>query len=310
MDRLTSMDVFLKVADEGGFTAAARRLMLSKSVVSKHVQALEKHLGVRLFHRTTRRLSLTEAGVRYYERCARIIEEVAEAERSVSSLHAQPRGVLRVNVPVSFGLLHLSHALPDFTARYPDLSLDVTLNDRFVDLVNEGYDVALRITELRDSSLIARRIAPAEGWLCASPGYLSRRGEPAHPAALTEHECLIYTYGRQLHEWRLRDRAGREHRVPVRSNLRANSGEFLLAAAERGSGIIFVPDFIAWESVRDGRLVRLLPGYAGPPLGIYAVYPYTRHVSAKVRAFVDFLAERFGGDGAVWRDVATPISQA
>ncbi|MGD8710763.1 MAG: LysR family transcriptional regulator [Ectothiorhodospiraceae bacterium] len=294
MDRLTSMEVFVRVAEEDGFTAAARKLELSKSVVSKHVQSLEKYLGVRLFNRTTRRLSLTEAGTRYYERCVGIIDEVGEAERAVSSLYALPRGVLRVNAPVSFGILHLGPALPAFLRRYPDLQVDISLNDRYVDVVNEGFDVAVRIGRLEDSSLIARRVASSQAWLCASPDYLEANGTPSSPADLTAHNCLVYAYSRQPGGWFLRAPDGREHRLNVEGTLRANNGEFLLSAAVRGTGIVMMPDFICADAVHRGELVRLLPEYRTAELNISAVYPYARNVSAKVRAFVDFLAEEFG----------------
>lgn len=294
MDRFTSMDVFVRVAEEHGFTAAARNLELSKSVVSKHVQALERRLGIRLFNRTTRRLSLTEAGARYYEHCTRILEEIGEAERSVSALYAQPRGLLRVNVPVSFGHLHLGALLPDFLAHYPEVTVDVSMNDRFVDLVNEGYDAAVRIGRLDDSSLIARRIAPTELWICASPAYLEAHGTPRTPADLARHNCLLYAYSRQSGEWRLRSPGDEWQRVPVRGTVRANNGELLVEAAVRGSGIVMSPDFICACDVQRGRLVRILADYQAPPGGINVVYPYTRNVSAKVRAFVDFLVERFG----------------
>ena len=174
MDRLHSMEVFRRVAEEGGFSAAGRILGLSKSVVSKQVQALEQHLGVRLLNRTTRRLSLTEAGQRYLERCVTILDELEDAERAITELTANPRGILRINVPVSFGLLHMTPLLPEFLRRYPEMEVEVTLNDRFVDLVDEGFDAAVRITQLEDSTLMARRLAPCTSWLCASPDYLAR----------------------------------------------------------------------------------------------------------------------------------------
>lgn len=298
MDRLHSMEVFRRVAEEGGFSAAGRSLGLSKSVVSKQVQALEQHLGVRLLNRTTRRLSLTEAGQRYLERCVAILDELEDAERAVTELSANPRGILRVNVPVAFGLLHLAPLLPEFLRRYPELEMEVTLNDRFVDLVEEGFDAAVRITRLEDSTLIARRLAPCRGWICAAPAYLERRGRPQRPEELSRHNCLIYAYARQTKEWRLADAQGHEYRVPVHGKLRANNGELLLEAACQGEGIVLMPDFIAYQAVRDGRLVRLLREYTAMDINVYAVYPYTRHVSAKVRVFVDYLAEKLGRNAA------------
>lgn len=305
MDRLHSMEVFRRVAEEGGFSAAGRSLGLSKSVVSKQVQALEQHLGVRLLNRTTRRLSLTEAGQRYFERCVAILDELDDAERAITELTANPRGTLRVNVPVSFGLMHLAPLLPEFLRRYPELEVEVTLNDRFVDLVDEGFDAAVRITRLEDSTLIARRLAPCTGWVCAAPAYLERHGHPRRPEDLGRHNCLIYAYARQTKEWRMVGPSGQEHRVPVHGNLRANNGELLLEAACQGEGVVLMPDFIAYRAVRDGRLTRLLTEYVAMDINVYAVYPYTRHVSAKVRVFVDYLAEKLGPDSA-WLDPAVP----
>lgn len=294
MDRFESIRAFLQVADSGSFTAAAERLAVTKSRVSKQIQALERHLGARLLHRTTRRLTLTEAGERYYERCAPLLEALAEADRSVSDLHALPRGTLRVNVPVSFGQQHLAPVLPGFLARQPALTLDVTLNDRFVDLVHEGYDAAVRIGQLQESSLIARRIARCELWLCAAPDYLARRGMPRGVADIEPREALAYTHSPHAGSWQLTDPAGVSRRITVAGRLRANNGELLLAAAERGTGLALLPDFIAAGSVAAGRLQRVLTDHAITPLSLHAVYPYTPRVPAKVRAFVDFLVERFG----------------
>ncbi|MBA1147510.1 LysR family transcriptional regulator [Ectothiorhodospiraceae bacterium WFHF3C12] len=305
MDRLHSMEVFRRVAEEGGFSAAGRILGLSKSVVSKQVQALEQHLGVRLLNRTTRRLSLTEAGQRYLERCVTILDELEDAERAITELTANPRGILRINVPVSFGLLHMTPLLPEFLRRYPEMEVEVTLNDRFVDLVDEGFDAAVRITQLEDSTLMARRLAPCTSWLCASPDYLARHGRPGRPEDLARHNCLIYAYARQTKEWRFIDPDGQEHRVSVHGNLRANNGELLLEAACQGEGIVLMPDFIAYQAVREGRVERLLTDFTTMDINVYAVYPYTRHVSAKVRVFVDYLAEKLGSE-PVWRIAADP----
>lgn len=300
MDRLQTLSEFLAVADEGSYTAAARKLGTSKSQISKHIQALETHLGARLFHRTTRRLSLTESGTRFAERARQILDALEHAEREAGDLYARPRGRLRLNVPMSFGRLHLGQAMPEFLRRYPELKVDVSLNDRYVDLVEEGFDAAIRIGELSDSSLIARRIATSSRWVCAAPGYLARQGEPDHPEGLRNHRCLLYAYSHQYGEWEFRHRNGERLSVPVDGDLRANNGEFLVEAACNGTGLIFTPDFIAADAVRSGRLQRVLADWEAPPLNIYAVYPYTREVSAKVRAFVDFLVETFGAGKAPW----------
>lgn len=292
MDRLTGIEVFLQVAGAGSFSAAARQLGLSRSAVSKHVQALEQHLGARLLNRTTRRLSLTDVGASFYERAREILAELEEAEQAVTSLQAQPRGLLKVNAPLSFGILHLAPLVPEFLARYPDIEIDLSYNDRFVDLVNEGFDVAVRIGQLRDSSLLARRIAPVRILPCASPTYLAAHGTPRTPAELAGHNCLVYSYQPYAHEWRFTDAAGALHKVHVGGNLRANNGETLLSAAVQGLGIVLSPDFIAARALRAGEVVALLPEYTAPAVAVHAVYPYTRTPPAKLRAFVDFLVER------------------
>ncbi|WP_119458837.1 LysR family transcriptional regulator [Rhodospirillaceae bacterium SYSU D60014] len=293
MDRLNAMQAFARVAELGSFSAAARQLGLAKSVVSKLVMGLENHLGARLLNRTTRRLSLTEAGVTYYEACARILGAVEEADLSVSRLQAIPRGRLKVNASMSFGFLHLAPAIPDFLARYPELQIDLTLNDRFVDLVDGGYDVAVRIGALADSSLIARKLAPARRIVCGSPDYFARHGVPQLPEDLADHNCLGYSYQVSGNEWPFRG-PEREHRVKVSGSFEVNNGDALRAAAIGGLGIVLLPSFIIGDDLAAGRLRCVLSAYRAPETDIHAVYPHSRHLSAKVRAFVDFLAERFG----------------
>lgn len=290
-----AMIAFARVVEAGSFTGAAARLGLSKSAVSKQIARLESHLGAQLLHRTTRRLSATEVGAALYERCARIAEEVEAAEEIASRLHAVPRGQLRVNAPVTFGHQHLGPCLADFLGRHPEVRLELTLNDRIIDLVEEGFDLAIRISSLTDSSLIARRLAPARRVLCAAPAYLQRRGVPMVPADLSAHACLIYTLEATPREWRFRHSSGGPtETVRIDGPLQANNGEVLLAAAISGLGIAMTPSFIAGPDIAAGRLVRLLPDYDDQFGGVYAVYPPARHLSPKVRAFVDFLAERFG----------------
>ncbi len=293
MDRLTGMAVFAKVAEEKSFSAAARALGMSKSAVSKQVARLEDRLGARLINRTTRKLSLTAAGSAFHERCARVLVEAEEAEQAVSSLQAEPRGVLKVNAPMSFGIQHLAPAIPEFMDRHPELTIDLALNDRMVDLVDEGYDVAVRIARLTDSSLIARRLAPSRRVICAAPAYLDRHGVPTRPDDLRDHECLLYTYGLTGDEWRWRD-AGGSGAVKVKGRLKANNGEALKAAALAGLGLVLSPTFMVGDELRDGRLRMVLPQFADEQASLYAVYPHARHLSTKVRVFVDFLAARFG----------------
>lgn len=292
MDHLTGMAVFAKVVETGTFTGAARAMGLSKGAVSKQIAKLEDRLGARLLNRTTRRSSLTEVGAAFYERCRRIVAEAEEAELAVTRLHAEPRGTLRVNLPMSFGMIHMAYALPDFMAAYPEISLDVTLDDRVVNVVDEGYDVVIRITELPDSSLIARRIAPFRIATCASPAYWDAHGRPRHPDDLRGHACLLYSYLSNLNEWRYRGPDG-PFAVRVDGPMRGNNGDLLRSAAVAGRGVVRSPTFIVGCDLVEGRLEQVLAEYEDDDRGIYAVYPHNRHLSAKVRAFVDFMAKRF-----------------
>ena len=293
MEKLDGLTVFAKVVEAGTFSAAARHFGLSKSAVSKQVAGLEDRLGARLLNRTTRRLSLTEVGAAFYERCTRIIAEVEEAELAVGRLHAEPRGTLRVNAPMSFGIRHLAPALPAFMDRYPELTIDLVLNDRVVDIVDEGFDLAIRIARLPDSRLIARKLTTARIVACAAPAYWRRHKRPAHPGDLEGHNCLIYTYLVARNECEFRGPDG-AFSVKVSGSLRANNGDALLAAARGGLGVYVGPTFILGEDLRAGRLEAVLEDYENEPLSIYAVYPHNRHLSTKVRVFVDFLVERFG----------------
>lgn len=293
MELLAGMAVFARVVDAGGISAAARDLRLSKSAVSKQLAALEDRLGARLLQRTTRRMGLTEAGAGFLEHCRRVVAEAEAAESAVGALQAEPRGVLRVNAPMTFGTMHLAAAIPDFMARHRGVTVDLSLNDRMVDLLDEGYDVAVRIARLADSSLVARKLAPARRVMVAAPSYLDRRGRPQALAELAAHDVLSYSYVPAAEEWRFVGPAG-EEAVRVEGRLRANNSEILLAACLAGAGIAALPTFISGPSLRAGSLVRVLPQYESPEFAVHAVWPATRHLSAKVRAFVDFLAERFG----------------
>ena len=308
MPRLDAMEVFAEVVEAESFSGAARALGISKSAVSKQIGRLEDRLGVRLLNRTTRRLSLTEAGAGYYEASRRVLDEALAAETAVSSLAAAPRGLLKLNAPMSFGFLHLARAIPAFHARHPQIVVDAAMNDRFVDLVEEGYDLAIRISELRDSSLIARRLAPSRTLLCASPDYLARRGEPRQPQDLKDHDCLIYSAIDLPQEWRFAGPNG-PVRVKVKGPFQANNGDALCSAAMAGMGIVRLPTFIAGEHLVAGRLVPVMCGFPAGEQGIYAVYPHSRNLSAKVRAFVDFLAERFGPE-PYWDRGLEPLLRA
>ena len=310
MDLLTGMRIFTHVVEANSFSAASDRLGLSRAAVSKHIARLEAHLGGRLLNRTTRRISLTEAGQAYLERCKQILEDVADAECVVSGLSTEPRGSLRLNVPMSFGITQVAPLLPRFSARYPRVDIELSLNDRLIDVVDEGYDLVIRIAELQDSNLIARRLATSRHVICASPGYLDRHGRPATPADLATHACLRYSYMQHSREWLFIGTDG-EQRVRISGPLLTNNGGAICTAAENGLGIALLPTFIAGHALREGKLERVLAAYDCPQLGIYAVYPSNRHLSAKVRAFIDFLENEFsdppGWDRAVFSGTgATP----
>ena len=292
MDALTDIAVFVRVVERGSFTLAADDLALSRAVVSKYLSRLEDRLGARLLHRTTRRLSLTEAGAALFEASRGALERIEEAEAAVAQFQANPRGRLRVSAPMSFGILHLGPAMADFCRAYPEVILDLRLDDRFVNLVEDGFDVAVRIGQLTDSSLVARKVATTRAIACASPAYLDEHGEPDTPEDLVSHNCLVYSYLADV--WRFTAPDGREIPVAVNGNLRVNNGIVLAEAAVAGHGVLFTPSFYVAPLLRDGRLRQVLARYKGKELGIHAVYPQRGHVPPKVRAFVDFLAQRFG----------------
>lgn len=300
VDRLTEMEAFVQVVDHGGFTDAARKMGLSKSAVSKHVAALEARLAVRLLNRTTRRVNPTELGLLYYDRARAVLAGAVEADSAVMAMQSSPQGLLRVSAPVSFGVTHLSPAVADFLGRYPDVDVNLVLEDRFVELVAEGFDLAVRIGALADSSLKARKLADTRAMLVASPGYLARLGAPRSIDELGTHQLLHYSYLATGNFWRLRTPSGEERQIRVGGRLTANNGDSLQAAAEAGLGIAFLPAFIVGCAVEQGRLVALLPELALERLGIYAVHPEGRFPQPKLRAFVEFLAERFRGRGPDW----------
>ena len=294
MNRLSAIESFVKVAELKSFSEAAARLNTSKSVVSRHVAALEAQLGLRLFHRTTRAITLTEAGRGYFERVSQILLDLEDADQSVSHLQALPRGRLKVSAPMSFGFLHLAPALADFLAQYPELEVDVTMSDRFVDLVEEGFDLGVRIGALADSSLIAKKIAPIRRVVCASPQYLAAHGTPVIPQDLRHHQCLCNSNQPAGHEWRFVTPEGKPLSVPVSGRLVLNNGDSLRVAALNHLGFIELPTFIVGGDLKAGTLVSVLDDYVPQTLALHAVYSHARHLSPKVRAFIDFLASRFG----------------
>ncbi|MCQ4166499.1 LysR family transcriptional regulator [Tahibacter harae] len=293
MDKLQAMQLFVRVVDSGSYTAAADQMEISRALASKLVQSLEEQLGVRLLHRTTRKLSLTEAGERYYQRVAEILSNLSEAEAVASELQADPRGRLRVSAPMSFAIHHLGSAIAEFQQRHPRIELELNLNDRQVDLVEEGFDMAVRIAKLADSSLVARRIAPCRMLLVASPAYLARAGAPEQPQDLAAHNYLSYTLAARRDEIVL-VRGNERHTVNLSGTLRVNNGDVIASAAVAGLGICISPSFLVWQRMRRGELVPVLPQWQIPEIAVHAVYPAGRTVPAKTRSLIDFLVERFG----------------
>ena len=298
MDPLDGIAAFVRVVDSGSFSAAARRLGISKSAVSAQVQRLEERLDIRLLHRTTRRLSLTEAGAAYYRHCARILSEAEAAEKAAGALQREPRGTLRISAPDSFGWRHVAPAVPAFLEHYPDLGVDISLSPTHVNLVDEGLDLAIRIGVLEDSPLIVRKLATSRLIVSATPAYLKQHGTPREPRDLAGHNCLCTNLLPWGDEWRLAAKRG-EVRIAVGGSFRSNNADMLRAAAIDGVGIAILPTWAVFEPLRAGVLRRVIEGWEPPASTIYAVYPGTRLMSMKVRAFVNHLA-RFYGKTPYW----------
>lgn len=294
MDKLSAMRAFAKVAESGSFSTAARLLGRSKAVVSKQVAMLEGALSVQLLVRTTRQVRLSEVGRSYHERCVQVLAELDELESNVQQSQSSPRGVLRVAGPQTFAELHLSAAIREFLRRYPELKVELVLTDRVVDLVDHAFDVAIRVGQLEDSSLLARRLASSSIVTCASPAYLARRGVPRTPEQLSEHDLVIDANLRQPGTWRFR-RGTRTVNVRVSGRLQVNSAVMVRHFLVSGAGIGLCPEFVVRDDLEAGRLVPLLAEFSGYDLGVYAVYPHTRHVPSRVRVFVDFLADYLAG---------------
>jgi DNA-binding transcriptional LysR family regulator len=294
MDRFEQMRLFTAVVDAGGFSAAAERLDLAKSVVSRRVSELENRLGVRLLNRTTRRISLTENGRLFHRRATALLTELEETEAEITQAQGALRGRLRIACPMSFGLLHLSAAVSDFMTAHPGLVPDLDLNDRQVDLVHEGLDLAVRIGELADSSLIARRLSPIRRLLCASPGYLETHGEPRRPMELERHPLLHYSNLPQRQNLRFPAPGGQFLSPRMTPAMQANNGQVLVDAAVADRGIVVSPSFIVYREIRSGALKPILTDHPLPVLGLYVVYPSNRNLSQRARVFMDFLAGRFG----------------
>ena len=293
MDRFHAISAFARVVEAGSFVGAAERLDVSVSAVSRQVSELEAHLNTRLLNRTTRRLSLTESGRVFYERCVQLLADLEEAEQSAGAGAVAPRGTLRLTCGTTFGIRYLAPALAAFMARYPQMRVDVELSDRATDLVDEGFDAALRIGAIGSQNLVGRKIGETRLICCAAPSYLARHGEPRTPEDLAKHACTTYEYVVMKNLWPFRDREGRDRSVRVSGPAHANSGQFLTALAAEGVAISIEPDFIVGPELRAGRLVAILRDFATATANISVVYPSRRHLSAKVRAFADFMVVRF-----------------
>lgn len=293
MDRFQAMTVFAKVVEQGSFARAAERLDISTSACSRLVAELEAHLDTRLLNRTTRRLSLTESGQGFYERCVQLLADLGDAELAAAESAAKPRGTIRLTTSINFGIRHVSPAIAEFIATYPEVKFDLSLADRVIDLVDEGYDLAIRIGTAGGETVVARPLGQARMIACASPAYLKKHGTPKAPGDLARHACVTYEYVSERGVWRFQSKDGREHLARVSGPLHSNNGDVLAAAAVTGVGIVYEPDFIVGPDLKAGRLVPVLADYSHAVLPIFAVYPSRRYLSAKVRVFVDFLARRF-----------------
>ncbi|MFM0204881.1 LysR family transcriptional regulator [Paraburkholderia fungorum] len=291
--QIDDMRIFVATVDAHNFTAAAKRLALSKQFVSRRVMALEESLGVQLLIRNTRKLAVTELGQEFYERAKRILSEVEDAEQAMSLRRAGPRGLLRVSAPMSFGMMHLSPLIANFLREHDDVRFDMELSDRTVDVVGEGFDMAIRIGTLPDSTLIAQKLGDVRMVACCSPGYVRRRGAPRHPAELARHSCLLYGHGGVVSWDFVVD--GVSKGFEVEGPLRANNGELIRDAAVAGLGIVRLPDFIVAEALAGGQLVTVLEEFLPMAVTVYAVYPQHRQSSVAVRVFVEFLREGLGG---------------
>lgn len=295
MNKLEDIQAFITVVESGSFTTAAERLNTAKSAISRRISGLEANLGVQLLHRTTRAMNLTETGRSFYEHSARILADLEEAEAAAQQAHGELRGTLRLALPLSFGVRHMCGPIATFSKQHPNVGFDLDLNDRRVDLIEDNFDLAIRIGNLSDSSLIARKLFDVRAVVCASPHYLSMHGAPGTPEDLRDHQCLVYSNLSDPGHWSYVDKEGNRASTAVNVSMSASSGDFLANASAHGMGIVIQPTFIASQAIRGGNLVPVLTDYEWPLTTAYAVYPPTRHLSYRVRAFIDFLVEKFSG---------------
>jgi DNA-binding transcriptional LysR family regulator len=300
VQNLADIAVFVQVVKANSFTAAARDLGLSRSVVSKYISRLEQNLGVRLLNRTTRRLRLTEAGVRFYEQSRSALGQLEDAEGEIHAMQAAPKGQLRISAPSSFGVIHLAPLLPELQQTYPDLSIDLSIDDKMVDVVEAGIDVAIRIADLPDSTLIARRITQCRYVVCASPNYLEHYGTPSTPDDLAQHDCLLFKFWGSPVQWQFVDKDDQFADVTVRGDLISNNSLALREILLSGGGITMAPTFLVGEDIQKGRLTALFDDFRFKPLSIYAVYPHRQYLAAKVRAFLEFLSAHIDTEVPYW----------
>lgn len=294
MDKFTSLSVFVAAVEHGSLAAAARRLGMTPAMAGKHLAAIEASLGARLMQRTTRKLHLTEAGQDYYRRSRDILDSLDDADRAVRELQDEPRGTLRITAPSTFGALHLGRSVAEFLRRYPAASLDMHLEDRFNDLIADGFDLAIRIGSLPDSSLIAHRFAQTQMIACAAPNYLDAHGRPRSPQELARLDRIAFSRATSPGDWSFIDSRGKTHRIDAPPRCRADNMQMLLATAVAGGGVIYGPDFVLGHALATGTLERVLPNYTTTHLGIHAVHPSARLISAKVRRFIELLDSGFG----------------
>lgn len=297
MDRLTEMEAFATVVDQGGFTDAAKKMGISKSAVSKHVSSLEARLGARLLNRTTRRVSPTEIGLAYYDRARRVLNDAGEADALVTAMQSAPSGTLRVSIATDFGVNHVSPILGDFLHAFPDITVNMVLNNRYVELISEGFDMAIRVGELEDSSLMARKICETQRRMIAAPSYFEEYGRPERIDDLNNHKLLHYSNASSGNVWKLTAPSGEQRQVRTAGWLTVNDGQSLLNAAVGGLGIAYLPSFLYAQPMREGRLVDAMPELPVDIQGVYAVYPPGRYIQPKVRSFIDYLVEAFRDKG-------------
>lgn len=297
MDRLTEMEAFASVVDLGGFTDAARKMGLSKSAISKHVSSLEARLGARLLNRTTRRVSPTEIGLAYYDKARQVLDDASEADAMVTSMQATPKGSLRLSATTDFGVQHISRALSEFLNKYPEINVNMVLSNRQVDLLSEGFDLAIRVGELADSSLRARKLAETNMRVIGSPMYFYQHGVPKRIDDLSQHKLLHFSNQSSGNAWKITSPSGEKRLIRAGGSLTVNDGQSLLQAAEAGLGIAYLPSFLYSDAVADGRLKIVLPDLPIEVLGVHVVYPPGLYTQPKLRAFIDFLAEHFRSKG-------------